>query len=266
MTAITMCSFDATLCRVLLSMTAVRTSLGHDSTGLVERSLDQIVWTTVRGAAAAPISATAVPVSDYEFDPDAQNFYRVTPNTGTYTDNITPTLPGAVPWLKNLRFPFLNQALKIANVDDITRTATAGVFTVMGRSRAVAISTVRAGRQTAITVETDIDDDTTDLHGLLSTGDVLLLQIPAAWTMPTLGGYYSAGDTVETRQDVPWAMRWTTIPLTEVEPPDPSVAPIQATWATLVSNYATWAAVVLAQPTWNDVMELVGAPGDVIVN
>lgn len=266
MTAVTMCSFDSALCRVLLSMTAVRTSLGHDSTGLVERSLDQIAWTTVRGAAAVPITSTAVPVSDYEFTPDDQNFYRVTPNTGTYTDNITPSLPGAVPWLKNLRFPFLNQAVKVSDVDDITRPATGSVFTVMGRSAGVAVSQVRAGRATAITVETDNDDDTDDLAALLSTGDVLLLQVPAAWTMPKLGGYYFAGDTTETRQDVPWTMRWTTIPLTEVEAPDPSVSPIQATWATLVADYATWAAVVTTLPTWNDVMELVGAPSDVIVS
>lgn len=266
MTAVTMCSFDSTLCRVLLSMTAVRTSLGHDSTGLVERSTDQIAWTTVRGAQAAPINSTAVPVSDFEFVPSVINYYRVTPNTGQYTDNITPSLPGDIPWLKNLRFPFLNMPVKISNVDDLTRAATGSVFTIMGRSAGVAVSTVRGGRATSITVETTIDDDTESLHSLLSTGDVVLLQVPPDWSMPKLGGYYFAGDSVETRQDVPWTLRWTTIPLTEVEPPDASVAPITGTWATVVADYATWAALVTAQATWNAVVELVGAPGDVIVS
>lgn len=266
MTAVTMCSFDSTLCRVLLSMTAVRTSLGHDSTGVVQRSLDQIQWTTVRGASAAPINASAIPVSDYEFVPGVQNFYQVLPNTGTYTDSITPNLPGDQVWLKNLRFPFLNTAVKLSNVDDLTRPATGSVFTIMGRSAGVAVSQVRGARQTAITVETDVDEDTENLHYLLSTGDVILVQVPPDFTMPFLGGYYYAGDTVETRQDVPWTMRWTTIPLTEVAPPDPSVAPIAGTWTTVVNNYATWAALVTAQTNWLAVAELVGAPADVIVS
>lgn len=266
MTAVSMASFDSGLCRVLLDMTAVRTALGHDSTGEVQRSLDQIQWTTVRGASAVPINASAADVSDYEFTPDADNFYQVLPNTGVYTDDITPSLPGDLPWLKNLRFPFLNRQVKLSDADDITRPATSSTFQIMGRSYPVAVSTVRGARVTSITVETDTDDDVAALHGLLSTGDVVLLQVPADYTVSNLGGYYSAGDTVETRQDVPWTMRWTTIPLTEVAPPDATVAPITGTWATVVANYATWAAVALDKATWADVVELVGAPGDVIVS
>lgn len=266
MTAVTMCSFDSTLCRVILSMTAVRTSLGHDSTGLVQRSTDQIQWTTVRGAQAAPINASAIPVSDYEFVPGVVNYYQVIPNTGTYTDSITPSLPGDTPWLKNLRFPFLNIPVKISDAGDITRPATGSTFQILGRSFPVAVSTVRAARQYTLTVETDSDDATADLVGLLSTGDVVLLQSPADYLVPVLGGYYTVADTSETRQDVPWEMRWTDLTLTEVVPPDPTVAPITGTWGTVVSDYATWAALVTAQATWADVVELVGAPSDVIVS
>lgn len=263
MTAVTMCSYDGTLFRVLLDMTAVRTALGHDATGLVERSTDQIQWTTVRGASAVTVSATAPAVSDYEFTPDAVNYYRVTPDTGVYTDSITPDLAGQVV-LKNLRYPFLNRAVKLSDAGDITRPANGTTFTVLGRSFQVAVAVVRGGRQFDLTVETDTDEDTADLAGLLSTGDVILLQVPGDYPVP-LAGYYAAGDTAETRNGVPWSMRWTTIPLTEVAPPAADVAPITGTWETVTSNYATWADLATALATWADVVSLVGAPADVIV-
>ncbi|MEU5939411.1 carbohydrate binding domain-containing protein [Micromonospora sp. NPDC047548] len=45
---------------------------------LVERSTDQLRWTTVRGGSAVPVTAGGwVSVSDYEFAPDVANYYRV---------------------------------------------------------------------------------------------------------------------------------------------------------------------------------------------
>ena len=105
-----MLSYDGTLSRVRIDLTAVRTAIGADDTGLVERSLDQVRWITVRGGVAVSITAAALDLDDYEFSPDVVSYYRVTPTSGVYTDSITPSL-AVMGWLKKLRVPFLNQAV-----------------------------------------------------------------------------------------------------------------------------------------------------------
>jgi len=62
----------------------------------VERSTDQVRWTTVRGGAALTPVNGAISLDDYEFTPDVRNFYRVldqpgygppqNPNTSFETD------------------------------------------------------------------------------------------------------------------------------------------------------------------------------------
>ncbi len=68
-------TYDATLARVRIDVDG----LDPAAAVLVERSTDQVRWTTVRGASAAAVTggALAVPVDDYEFAPDIENFYRV---------------------------------------------------------------------------------------------------------------------------------------------------------------------------------------------
>jgi hypothetical protein len=207
------------------------------------------------------ITLAAAPVSDYEFAPDVVNYYRVVA-TDVLTDSIVPDLDGQA-FLKNLRYPFLNMAVKLADAGDITRAANGSTFLPLGRSFPTAIPVVRGARQLTLTVETDSDDATASLDALLSTGDVVLLQVPAAYPVQ-VGGYYYAGDTTETRNGVPWSMRWTDLALTEAVPPSPEVTPITSTWATVVSDFATWADVATGLATWADVVSLVGAPGDVV--
>jgi hypothetical protein len=67
-------TYDATLSRVRVDAT----SLGTASTALVERSTDEIRWTTVRGGTAAVITGGVMAtVDDYEFAANVENFYRV---------------------------------------------------------------------------------------------------------------------------------------------------------------------------------------------
>jgi hypothetical protein len=68
-------SYDATLSRVVVAVTALPAYATHIK---VERSVNEVQWTTVRGAAAAPVTATAATVYDYEFSDSVPNFYRVT--------------------------------------------------------------------------------------------------------------------------------------------------------------------------------------------
>lgn len=77
-------SYDSTLSRVRITATG----MGSATTAVVQRSTDQIAWTTVRGGAAAPVSAGALvsAVDDYEFAADVLNYYRV----------VTPAAPSFV--------------------------------------------------------------------------------------------------------------------------------------------------------------------------
>lgn len=67
-------TYDATLSRVRIDATA----LAAADYATVERSTDQIRWTTVRGGVEAVVTAGVLStVDDYEFRPNVVNYYRV---------------------------------------------------------------------------------------------------------------------------------------------------------------------------------------------
>lgn len=70
-------TYDPVLSRVRITAN----SLADATSALVERSTDQLLWTTVRGGIGVPVSAgaLAVTVDDYEFVSGVANTYRVTP-------------------------------------------------------------------------------------------------------------------------------------------------------------------------------------------
>jgi hypothetical protein len=257
-----MASYDATLSRVRLSMTAVRTALGADGAGLVERSLDQVQWTAVRGGEAVPLTTSAAPLDDYEFAPDLQNFYRVTPSSGVYTDSITPDLGGDV-WLKSLRYPFLNLPVEVTGVGDIVRPSRGSTFDVVGRNLPVAVTTARGGRNWTLTVFAEDATGAAAIDALLTSGDVLLLQVPAGSDIPA--GYYLASDTDETISPVS-GFRSIDIPLAEAAAPGADVTGTTITWQGVIDAYATWSDLIAANATWLDVEQSVGSPADVIVS
>jgi hypothetical protein len=75
------CTYSGDLSRV----TITATGLGDAQTALVERSTDQVVWSTVRGGTAVAVSAGVMAaLDDYEFSADVLNYYRV-----TYADEAT---------------------------------------------------------------------------------------------------------------------------------------------------------------------------------
>jgi len=260
----TFLTYDSVLSRVRVSLTAVRTAIGADDTAVVQRSADQVRWTTVRGGSAVSVTATALPLDDYEFAPDVLNYYRVVPSSHSeQDDSITPSLAGEW-WLKHIRFPFLNMIITPSDVSDVTRPSLSGVYNVMGRSLPVVVSLPRASAQWSLTVAIDSLDDLDALNALLATGDVLLLQVPAGSVIR--GGYFAAGDTTETRNTVPSQQRWVTIPLTEAAVPDPSVTGTTAIWQTVTDTYATWSDMLGALSTWQDALSLIGAPADIITS
>lgn len=68
-------TFDTQLSRVRIDATGLNDAL----TALVERSTNQVTWTTVRGGLDVPVTAGVIPtVDDYEWTPEVVNYYRVT--------------------------------------------------------------------------------------------------------------------------------------------------------------------------------------------
>lgn len=67
-------TYDSQLSRVRINADG----LGSAPTATVERSTNQVNWTTVRGGLDVAVTAGAIPtVDDYEFSPDVTNYYRV---------------------------------------------------------------------------------------------------------------------------------------------------------------------------------------------
>lgn len=96
-------TYESQLSRV--NVTA--TGLGSRTAAVVERSVDQVTWSTVRCAAASPIVSGAITVYDYEFSSGVPNYYRVTSpsdvtlvgvGAAAHADNasVTPAMPVGV--------------------------------------------------------------------------------------------------------------------------------------------------------------------------
>jgi hypothetical protein len=96
-------TYDNTLARVRVNATG----LGTATSAAVQRSLNQVVWTTVRGASEVAVTAGVLAtVDDYEFASDVVNYYRVVyPNAITFINagtavhaanaSVTPTVPAS---------------------------------------------------------------------------------------------------------------------------------------------------------------------------
>lgn len=96
--------YDSTISRVRVDAT----NLGAALAATVERSTDQIKWTTVRGGIDVEVTAgTMATVDDFEFAPDVANYYRVSYvdmrliGVGTVTHavnaSVTPGFPTGTP-------------------------------------------------------------------------------------------------------------------------------------------------------------------------
>lgn len=258
-------SYEATLARVKVSAT-VDPTVAYAS---VERTVDDIRWTTVRGGAALTPAAGAVAVDDYEFPPGVAATYRVRGYSpvdvllSTETAVITAVIERV--WLKSVARPYLNTEVVVFDYSEVSRKSRATVFQVEGRTLPVVVSSVRSSRAWDLRVRTQDPAAARALDLLLAGGDILYVQVPAGWDVP--GGYVSVGDVAHKRVS---RLRddlrelWT-LPMLEAAAPGPDVVGYAATWAGLLADFGSWTAVAAAFPTWADVMEYVADPETVIV-
>lgn len=227
-------------------------------TANVERSTDQIRWTTVRGGKSVPVVAGAFKVDDYEFTPGVLNYYRVRAETQT----ITPALSTA--WLKSIARPWLNRAVTVTGFSDVERPARAGVFDVVGRTMPVAVSDVRGSRRYTLEVKTETPTQRRDLDLLTASGDPIFVHVPDTCDFP--GMYAVIGDVGMRRGGrVHSDRRYFELPLTEVAAPGPDVVGATITCQGVLNAYATCSAVLAAHATCASLLELIGSPTDVIV-
>jgi hypothetical protein len=93
MAALTL-TYDDSFSRVLCTATSLPSTA---DVALFEQSTDQIHWTTVRGGSAVLIASNTASLYDYEFSPNALNYYRVSAvDTGAPTFVASSTAVTAV--------------------------------------------------------------------------------------------------------------------------------------------------------------------------
>lgn len=179
-------------------------------------------------------------------------------------DTATVTPAQTAVWLKNPLRPYLNRAVVVQGVDDVSRAARTGVFPILSRTLPVAVTDLQGPRATTLYVRSD-SSVSKDLHGCLATGDVIFIHPPAVQkVVPTM--YAVLGDTSTNRPAETGTIRVLTLPVTEVAQPSLVLAAVSSTWQTVVSTYATWSALIAAKATWADVLLLVGSPTDVVTS
>lgn len=255
--------YDPVLSRVRLT----GTSLGAIATAEFQRSSTGVQWTTIRGAAARPVSGGGAFADDYEFGAGVTTYYRVRNPSGTvlFTTSIVASL-GTV-WLKSMARPFLNRPVTVVEHGPISRPSRGGTFEIIGRSFPVGVTDIAGSRRWSLTVKADTLTDADALEFLFASGDILLCHVPATGPAATVpGGYVQVtGDISRDRFGKESPRRWFTADLTEVAAPGPGVYGAPATWDTILADFATWNDVLAAFGTWNDVLNYVADPGSVIV-
>lgn len=263
-------TYDATLSRVQLNASGLT---GSPVTAIIDRSTDQLNWTTVRGASAVSIvaGATTFPTDDYEFPPDVLIYYRLRSYTSgavliqTLIVSIKVTL--SFIWLKFITAPYLNRRVTLTNWSPIARASRTGIFNVVSRREPVVVTDLHSTRKTTISLATASNDESLAVDLALSLGVPMLLQIPAdgSCDLPTM--YVAIGDYEYTRESVLSHRGKFSIPLTESAAPPASVTGSPGSWQTVLSNYATWNALLIdpLEPTWAAVAQLLGSASDIIV-
>jgi len=209
------------------------------------------VWPVVITGGAAAISrgmAVQIPVVD---------------NIGVETQTVTPSLQDVTGvekvWIKNLQRPYMNTALSTpVGLITVKRAARAGVFPVVGRSVAVAVTDQRLGKELTLGARVESANERDRLELVLKSGEPILLHIPPG-IIRLKSMYAVIGDDEYDDETVTY-----TLPLTEVAAPDASIVGNTVTWTDVVATYATWADLIAAKATWAAVLDSVGSPTDVI--
>lgn len=258
-------TYDGVLSRIRLSATL----LGATATyAKFERTVDGIVYTTLRGGSAAVVTSQNAAVDDYEWAPGVSTTYRVTSynvsnvQQAQFTTSISQDLTSV--WLKVPAAPFLNQPVTVADRSEVTRKSRSGLFDIVGRSNPVMVGDVASSIAYTLTLQTDTSAAESNLDYVFASGEVVFLQLPST-VQYMQGGYFAVGDVARGPVSMVSLLRRWNIPLTGVAAPGPEVVGSAYTWTSVVADFATWTAELAANATWADLLARTGTPSDVIV-
>jgi len=262
-------SYDDTLSRVQISLSDL-----SDGIVRVERSVNGLLWETVRGGVELPIASGSGQLYDAEFPADVEITYRVVdPDTDTVleSDTITPSLDGQV-WLKSPRYPLLNTLVKVADYQDVSHDPRSVAFPIAGRALPVGATELHLGRAYVLTLGTDTDAEQERLSLIARLGEVMFLHVPTVASPQCEGNlllpgsmYALIGRLVKHRVAGVSAYHRFDLPLVEVTAPGPDVTPTTLTWGTIERLYGSWTNLLSAHSTWADLLDLVGDPDDLVV-
>lgn len=257
-------TYSGGLSRVILSADALGASATY---AVFDLTVNGTTYSTVRGGGSVTVGSQLANLNDFEFPCDVAATYRVrsysAANVLQQTFTVAITVQLTAPWLKSVGRPFLNRQVEASDASDVSYTARAGIFPVIGRTDPVAVTDSFSVKSYQLSLRTFTKTEADLLRILVASGDVLYLQTPPDFPSP--GGYFVCGDVTEGRQGMPWADRWFTLPLTKVAAPGADVAATLGTWQTVINTYPTWTALIAAKATWADVLLMVGDPSEVEV-
>jgi len=184
-------------------------------------------------------------------------------------DYVTQTVNTIIPnqlttWLKFPVAPYLNRTVTLTDWHEIERTSRTGFYTVVGKRTTIAATDTHVPRAVTITLFAWDDTEVAALDLALSVGQIVFLHVCSSVALKSM---YAGLGTYQFVRPAHRSHRGTyTIPLTEVNAPDPSLAGNLVSWATLITNYATWQDAINANATWTAVLALTGSPADATVS
>lgn len=230
----------------------------------VERGLNDALWTTVRGGSGIEPVGGELELEDYEFVDNVQNYYRVVDDEDTvvFSDSLTPDLGGDV-WLKSLRYPALNQTIKVTNYLAVEREDRDGIFEIKGSSLPIAVHDVRGSQEFGLEVKTETLEQARDMDLAVTVGQHMFIHVPDGSTV--LGGYVHIGNTQEGARATRGERRYWELPCRVSARPAPSIVGTSLTWEEVFDAYGSVEQLLASNPTWIDLVENVTDPEDFVV-
>jgi hypothetical protein len=264
-------AYSGDLSRVQLSASDLDDSPDVATYAIVERSHNELLWVTVRGGAALPVSSGEAELDDYEFFLGAATHYRIRSfdendvQLQEYTTNLTVSEP--LVWLKSLRHPMLNLPVRPADQDDLVLADRSQALPVSGRSLPVGMSDPVGGRDHVLHLRTDSRADEDGLLLRLRVGRDFYVQVPGSGVLADIlpgSMHVLIGAPRKHRAGGVTDVCVFALPLTEVAAPSPEVVPTNLTVGTVINTYGSISALWAAHPSIRDLWDTVGSPDDLL--
>lgn len=235
----------------------------------VDRRSGGATTTPLRGAVELPLVAGVAEILEYEYVGDGStNEYVVTTydssDVQVSTLDIDFVVNLAKTYIRSVLRPFLSVAVTVRELSAIERPARVGILPVKGRTLPVAITEVGGSRRLTLEVYSTDATVTESLDYVAASGDILLVQPPAACPVPHVYCVL-AGSAVTSRPVRVTDSRMIELPLVEVAPPPATVAPTSVTYQGVLDTYATYQDLLDTGLTYAELAAQLSAPSEVIV-